>query len=69
MIGRTVVEPLGNLYKSWSGEYTFQVKTVSIDRKESNLGPILKIEVLAPILGTGGLEMPNFLTITSLFTY
>lgn len=30
------------------GEYTFQVKTVSIDRKESNLGPILKIVVLAP---------------------
>ena len=30
------------------GEYTFQVKTVSIDRKESNLGPVLKIVVLPP---------------------
>ncbi len=30
------------------GEYTFQVKTVSIDRKESNDGPVLKIVVLPP---------------------
>lgn len=30
------------------GEYTFLVKTVSIDRKESNDGPVLKIVVLPP---------------------
>ncbi|MBL7969480.1 MAG: response regulator [Prolixibacteraceae bacterium] len=30
------------------GDYTFQVKTVSIDRKESNDGPVLKIVVLPP---------------------
>ena len=30
------------------GEYNFKVKTVSIDRKESNPGPVLKIVVLPP---------------------
>jgi len=30
------------------GEYTFRVKTVSIDRQESNSGPVLIIEVLPP---------------------
>lgn len=30
------------------GEYTFLVKTVSIDRKESNDGPVLRIVVLPP---------------------
>ncbi len=30
------------------GEYTFRVKTVSIDRQESNPGPVLTIEVLPP---------------------
>ena len=31
-----------------AGEYTFKVKTVSIDRQESNPGPVLIIEVLPP---------------------
>ncbi|MCX6239349.1 MAG: triple tyrosine motif-containing protein, partial [Bacteroidia bacterium] len=34
------------------GEYTFQVKTVSIDRKEINQGPVLKIVVLPPFWKT-----------------
>jgi len=49
------------------GEYTFQVKTVSIDRKESNLGPILKIKVLAPVWGTWWFRSLIFLAITGLF--
>ncbi len=31
------------------GNYTFHLKTVSIDRLESNIGPVLKIEVLPPV--------------------
>jgi len=49
------------------GEYTFQVKTVSIDRKESNLGPILKIKVIAPVWGTWWFRSLIFLAITGLF--
>jgi len=49
------------------GEYSFQVKTVSIDRKESNLGPKLKIVVLAPYWGTWWFRSTVFLSITSLF--
>jgi len=49
------------------GEYSFQVKTVSIDRKESNLGPILKIVVLAPAWGTWWFRSLIFLAITGLF--
>jgi len=49
------------------GEYSFQVKTVSIDRKESNLGPKLKIIVLAPYWGTWWFRSTVFLAITGLF--
>ena len=34
------------------GDYTFRVKTISIDRQESNPGPELKIEVLPPFWET-----------------
>jgi len=49
------------------GEYSFQVKTVSIDRKESNLGPKLKIIVLAPYWGTWWFRSAIFLAIIGLF--
>ncbi len=49
------------------GEYSFQVKTVSIDRKESNLGPILKIVVHAPYWETWWFRSLIFLAITGLF--
>lgn len=49
------------------GEYTFHVKTVSIDRKESNLGPMLKIIVLPPYWESWWFRVILFLTIAGLF--
>jgi len=48
------------------GNYTFRVKTVSIDRQESNIGPILKIEVLPPVWQTWWFRILLFLTILGL---
>ena len=48
------------------GKYTFRVKTVSIDRQESNMGPILKIEVLPPVWQTWWFRILLFLTILGL---
>lgn len=49
------------------GTYTFQIKTVSIDRKESNLGPVLKIEVLPPYWKTWWFRILLFLVVSGLF--
>lgn len=49
------------------GEYTFHVKTVSIDRKESNQGPALKIIVLPPYWETWWFRSLMFLSIAGLF--
>ena len=49
------------------GEYTFRVKTVSIDRQESNSGPELKIIVLPPYWQTWWFRMLIFITIFGLF--
>ena len=49
------------------GEYTFRVKTVSIDRKESNQGPVLTIVVLAPYWQTWWFRGLLFLAIAGLF--
>jgi len=48
------------------GEYTFQVKTVSIDRKESNLGPVLKIIVRPPYWEKWWFRGLVFLSLSSL---
>jgi signal transduction histidine kinase/ligand-binding sensor domain-containing protein/DNA-binding response OmpR family regulator len=48
------------------GEYTFRVKTVSIDRKESNQGPALKIVVLPPYRQTLWFRSLIFLTVSIL---
>lgn len=48
------------------GTYTFRVKTVSIDRLESNMGPVLLIEVLPPIWQTWWFRILLFLTILAL---
>ena len=48
-------------------EYTFRVKTVSIDRKESNQGPVLKIVVLPPYWETWWFRILLFLVIAGLF--
>ncbi len=45
------------------GSYTFRVKTVSIDRQESNIGPILKIEVLPPLWQTWWFRIILFIII------
>ena len=49
------------------GEYSFQVKTVSIDRKESNPGPVLIIEVLPPYWETWWFRSIIFLAIFGIF--
>jgi len=49
------------------GEYSFQVKTVSIDRKESNPGPVLIIEVLPPYWETWWFRSIIFFTIFGIF--
>jgi len=49
------------------GEYTFRVKTVSIDRQESNPGPELKIIVLPPYWETWWFRILIFLTVFGLF--
>jgi signal transduction histidine kinase/DNA-binding response OmpR family regulator len=49
------------------GDYFFQVKTVSIDRKESNPGPILKISVLPPYWETWWFRSFIFISIFGLF--
>jgi signal transduction histidine kinase/DNA-binding response OmpR family regulator len=49
------------------GTYTFRVKTVSIDRQKSNLGPILEIKVLPPVWQTWWFRILVFLTILGLF--
>jgi len=49
------------------GEYSFQVKTVSIDRKESNPGPVLIIEVLPPYWETWWFRSILFLVIFGIF--
>jgi len=45
------------------GEYTFRVKTVSIDRQESNSGPELKIVVLPPYWKTWWFRLFMFLVL------
>ena len=49
------------------GEYTFRVKTVSIDRKESNQGPELKIIVLPPYWKTWWFRSLLFMAVIGLF--
>ncbi|MCX6236077.1 MAG: ATP-binding protein [Bacteroidia bacterium] len=49
------------------GEYTFQVKMVSIDRKESNPGPVLKIVVLYPYWKTWWFRSLLLLAVSGLF--
>jgi signal transduction histidine kinase/ligand-binding sensor domain-containing protein/DNA-binding response OmpR family regulator len=49
------------------GTYTFRVKTVSIDRKESNQGPALKIVILPPFRQTWWFKSLIFLIISALF--
>jgi len=49
------------------GEYTFQVKTVSIDRKESNQGPVLKIVVHPPYWASWWFRSLIFISIFGLF--
>lgn len=49
------------------GEYSFQVKTVSIDRKESNPGPVLILEVLPPYWETWWFRSILFLIIFGIF--
>lgn len=49
------------------GEYTFHVKTVSIDRKESNPGPELKIEVLPPYWKTWWFIILLLMSVAGLF--
>jgi signal transduction histidine kinase/ligand-binding sensor domain-containing protein/DNA-binding response OmpR family regulator len=49
------------------GEYTFRVKTVSIDRKESNPGPELKIIVLPPSWKTWWFRSLLFIAVVGLF--
>lgn len=51
------------------GEYVFQVKTVSIDRKESNAGPRLKIVVLPPYWETWWFRTILLLTIGGLLYF
>ena len=51
------------------GEYTFQVKTVSIDRKESNPGPVLKIVVLHPYWKTLWFRSILLLSVALLFYF
>ncbi|MDD2307746.1 MAG: two-component regulator propeller domain-containing protein [Prolixibacteraceae bacterium] len=49
------------------GEYTFRVKTVSIDRQESNTGPALTIVVLPPYWQTWWFRVILFAAISGLF--
>lgn len=49
------------------GEYTFRVKTVSIDQKKSNFGPVLKIIVEPPYWETWWFRTLLFLVIAGLF--
>lgn len=49
------------------GTYTFRVKTVSVDRQESNVGPILRIIVQPPYWQTWWFRTMIFLTILALF--
>lgn len=49
------------------GEYTFRVKTVSIDRQESNTGPVLTIVVLPPYWKTWWFRVLLFVVIAGLF--
>ncbi|MBV5315634.1 MAG: response regulator [Prolixibacteraceae bacterium] len=49
------------------GEYFFQVKTVSIDQKESNPGPVLKIVVQPPYWETWWFRSFIFISIFGLF--
>jgi signal transduction histidine kinase/ligand-binding sensor domain-containing protein/DNA-binding response OmpR family regulator len=49
------------------GEYTFRVKTVSIDRQESNPGPELKIIVLPPYWETWWFRILIFISVFGLF--
>ncbi|HWR99656.1 MAG TPA: two-component regulator propeller domain-containing protein, partial [Prolixibacteraceae bacterium] len=49
------------------GIYTFRVKTVSIDRQESNIGPILQIVVHPPYWQTWWFRILIFLVILVLF--
>ncbi len=48
------------------GTYTLHVKTVSMDRQQSNAGPTLKITVLPPIWQTWWFRILIFLTILGL---
>jgi len=49
------------------GSYNFRVKTVSIDRQESNTGPVLKIVVLPPYWQSWWFRILIFLLILGLF--
>lgn len=49
-----------------AGEYVFRVKTVSIDRKESNEGPVLKIIVMSPYWETWWFRSLIFLSLFGL---
>jgi ligand-binding sensor domain-containing protein/signal transduction histidine kinase/DNA-binding response OmpR family regulator len=49
------------------GEYTFRVKTVSIDRQESNPGPILTVVILPPYWQTWWFRLLLFVMIAGLF--
>ncbi len=49
------------------GTYTFRVKTVSIDRQESNMGPVIRIVVHPPYWQTWWFRILIFLTILLLF--
>lgn len=49
------------------GEYTFKVKTVSIDRKEINLGPDLKIIVTPPYWKTWWFRSIMFVVVVGMF--
>ena len=49
------------------GEYTFRVKTVSIDRKESTLGPVLTVIVLPPYWETWWFRVLLFLMLAGMF--
>ncbi len=51
------------------GEYSFQVKTISIDKKESNSGPILNITVLPPNWKSWWFRSLIFLIIAIIFYF
>jgi len=57
------VNHLANYTNLDPGEYTFRVKTVSIDRQESNSGPAIKIIVLPPYWKTWWFRLLMFIAL------